>query len=563
MKLPFIRLALLLGLLTGLLESCKLDVTPRDRYTDVTVWANENNAKLYLLDQYAVLNDFAFGTMPLGYANNTDALTDLIKNTSISSGSGTANMVAFNPSSITAANPTFSYWTQGYQRIFAINNFLSGTNQYQTFSDSTTRNAYQAEARFLRAYVYFWLVKLHGSVILLEKPITENNNPRSSEDECWNFIARDLSFAAQHLPETRSATDLGRATRGAAYALLARSWLYAASIAEYDKKQYNSDPLTGVPSTKAASYYQNAAAAAQAVVDLESKGVYQLLPQFSSVFSTKNNKEMILGFNYVRPALTHTFDRDYAPPADVPGQGGKGVPTAELSDAYEMADGRPFSWADPAMAARPYQGREPRFYGTILTHGATWKNRVLNTATGTDGYIDYGSQADPKRTVTGYYLRKYLDSTNVDPLRNASEQQSIELRYAEVLLIHAEALTKTGQYEKARQMIDKLRRRAGLPGVKATSPSELMAAIEHERIVELAFEGHRYWDLRRWRKAHLVLNNLRVHGHRPLPKADGSVRYEVVDSDKQDRFFAPITYYIPLPMAEIINNPALTQIQGW
>lgn len=563
MKSKLIVVASVCSLLLGLLQSCKLDVTPRDRYTDVTVWANENNAKLYLLDQYSVLGDFAFGTMPLGYANNTDALTDLIKNTSISSGNGTANMVAFNPASITAANPTFSYWGTGYTRIFAINNFLNGTDQYQTFSDSTTRNVYHAEARFLRAYVYFWLVKLHGSVILLEKPVTDNNNPRSSEDECWNFIARDLAFAAQYLPETRATADLGRATKGAAYALLARTWLYAASVAEYDKKQYNSDPLTGVPTAKAPQYYRNAAAAAQAVVDLEAKGVYQLLPQFTSVFSTKNNKELIWGFNYIRPSLTNTFDRDYAPPADVPAYGAKGVPTAELSDAFEMADGRSFSWTNPAMAASPYRGREPRFYGTILYHGGSWKGRTLNIATGTDAYIDYGSVADPKRTVTGYYLRKYVDSTNVDPIRNAGEQQSIELRYAEVLLIHAEALAKTGQYAKAKEMLDKVRKRAGLPGVTAASEADLMAAVEHERIVELAFEGHRYWDLRRWRKAHIVLNNQRVHGHRPILQADGSVRYEVVDSDKQDRFFAANTYYIPLPAAEIVNNPALSQIQGW
>ncbi|SDL22967.1 RagB/SusD family nutrient uptake outer membrane protein [Siphonobacter aquaeclarae] len=546
-----------------LTQACKLEVTPLDRYTDVTVWGNENNARLYLLDQYALLRTFAFGQFPVGYSNATDGLTDLVKFTSTLSGNGTVNMIAFNPSSITAANPTFSYWAEGYQRIFAINNFLAGTEKYKTFSDSTAKKSYEAEARFLRAYVYHWLVRLHGSVILLEKPVSTNNNPRASEDECWNFIARDLAFAAQYLPETRGTADVGRATKGAAYALLARTWLYAASVAEYDRKQYNADPLTGVPVSKKETYYKNATAAAEAVMALETKGIYQLLPRYSDVFYTKNNREMLLTFNFIRPTLTHAMDRDYAPPGDTPAYGSMGVPTAELADAFEMADGKAFSWTNAAMAAAPFRGREPRFYATILFNGSVWKGRTLNTATGNEGYVDYGSQSEPKKTVTGYYIRKYIDSTNTDALRNASDLQSTDIRYAEVLLIYAEAQAKNGQFAAARDAINKVRKRAGLPGVTANDEAGLMAAVEHERIVELAFEGHRFWDLRRWRKAHVVLNNMRVHGHRPVADGKGGFTYELVDADKQNRYFAPITYYIPLPSTEIVNNPSLTQIQGW
>jgi len=545
------------------LQSCNLDVTPTDRYTDITVWGDVENAKLYLYDQYAVLNTFSFGRFPIGYSNSTDALTDLIKFTSTLSGNGTANMIAFNPSSITATSPTFAYWADGYKNIFAINNFLDGTQKYNTFADSTTKNLYHAEARFLRAYVYLWLVKLHGSVILLDKPVFDNNNPRSSEDDCWNFIANDLAFAAKYLPETRPTAESGRATKGAAYGLLARTWLYAASIAEYDKKQFNSDPLTGVPETKKTAYYKNAADAAEAVIAMEGKGIFQLLPKYSDVFYTKNNKEIILGFSYVRPSLTHTIDRDFSPPSDIPTYGAMGVPTAELADAFEMVDGRKFSWNDPTMAANPYSDRESRFYATILYNGASWKGRQINTATGFEGYVDYGTQTEPKKTVTGYYIRKYLDSTNTDALRNASDQQYNDIRYAEVLLIYAEAAAKTGQFGKGKSALDKVRKRAGLPESKAKNEEELMAAVEHERIVELAFEGHRYWDLRRWRKAHIVLDNMRVHGHKPVADGKGGYTYQLVDSDKQNRYFASNTYYIPLPVAEIVNNPKLTQIQGW
>ena len=323
------------------------------------------------------------------------------------------------------------------------------------------------------------------------------------------------------------------------------------------------DPMTGVPETKKTAYYKNAADAAEAVMAMEGKGIFQLLPKYSDVFYTKNNKEIILGFNYVRPSLTHTIDRDFSPPSDIPTYGAMGVPTAELADAFEMADGRKFSWNDPTMTANPYSGRESRFYATILYNGASWKGREINTATGFEGYVDYGTQTEPKKTVTGYYIRKYLDSTNTDALRNASDQQYIDIRYAEILLIYAEAAAKTGQFGKGKSALDKVRKRAGLPESKAKNEEELMAAVEHERIVELAFEGHRYWDLRRWRKAHIVLDNMRVHGHKPVADGKGGFTYQLVDSDKQNRYFASNTYYIPLPVAEIVNNPKLTQIQGW
>lgn len=136
------------------------------------------------------------------------------------------------------------------------------------------------------------------------------------------------------------------------------------------------------------------------------------------------------------------------------------------------------------------------------------------------------------------------------------------MRYAEVLLIHAEATTKTGDLGSARNSLNQLRNRVKLPPVTATNEAQLMNAIEHERKVELAFEGERYWDLRRWRKAHIVLNNVRFHGHKISPDGNG-LRYETVDCDKQNRFFPTTFYYMPIPLQEIVNNTSIEQIQGW
>ena len=544
---------------------CKTDVVPTDRYTDEVVWQNPDNVRQYIAGMYSEFHRYAFGAMPgLGYDNATDALSDLVKYTSSSEGNGTANRLAFDPNRVNASTPNINVWAASYTRIRRINEFLQGLETYGKV-DEATKTRYVAEARFIRGYCYFWLAKVNGSVILLDKlnEMGVKDIPRSSEDEVWNFVAADFAFAAENLPKTWPGEE-GRATKGAAYGMLARTWLYAASVADYDRKQFNQDPLTGVPQAKATEYYQKAADAAGEVIKLAGEGLYALESNFTNVFTNPSSKEGVFSLFYVRPNFTHNFDFNYVPPLDVTNGGAIGVPTAELADHFEMADGTDFSWNNSTMAASPYTGREPRFYGTILHNGVQWKGRTLTTVAenAKEGYVDFNSTSDPRKTVTGYYLRKMLDPANTKILEQKSVQPWHEMRYAEVLLIHAEALTRLGNLGAAKQSLDKVRERAGLPGTDAANQQEMMAAIEHERIVELAGEGHRYWDLRRWRKAHLVLNNTRVHGHKPVT-AGSSYTYQVVDADKQNRFFPSSFYYMPIPQDEIVRNTAIKQIQGW
>jgi len=562
---------LIVGLLTSAAGCKKLDVIPTDRYTDAVIWQNPANVEQYIADMYAEFHKYAFGAIPrLGYDNSSDALTDILKYTSNSEGNGTANRLAFDPNRVNPSSPNINVWTgsqespSAYTRIRRINEFLKGMELYAKL-DEETKQRYIAEARFIRGFCYFWLTKINGSVVLFDKlnDIQDKDHPRASEDDCWNFVAADFAFAAQHLPVSWPGKE-GRATKGAAYGMLARTWLYAASIAEYDRKQFNNDPLTGVPQAKAQQYYGNAANAAEEVIKLAEEGHYALEANYRDVFMKGNSKEGVFTLHYVRPTFTHQFDFNYVPPADVTNGGAIGVPTAQLVDEYEMANGEPFDWNNPAMANNPYEGREPRFEASIIYNGATWKGRKIITAPENDaeGYVDFKNSSDPRKTVTGYYVRKMLDESNTAILAQRSHQPWHEMRYAEVLLIHAEAMTKLNDLGTAKTSLDKVRGRVSLPGVSASSQQEMMNAIEHERIVELAFEGHRYWDLRRWRKAHIVLNNVRFEGHKPV--ANGSTyTYQVVDADKQDRFFPTKFYYMPIPQDEIVRNAAITQIQGW
>ncbi|MFA4869002.1 MAG: RagB/SusD family nutrient uptake outer membrane protein [Pedobacter sp.] len=548
------------------MSGCKIDTDPLDRYTDVAVYQNPANVRLYIIGMYNEFNTFKFGTFPIGYDNATDALTDVMKYTSALSGNGTVNILASDASRVNASGPMLNYWNAGYSRIRRLNEFLEGLETKAQGLDETAKLKFQAEARFIRGYVYFWLVKLHGSVVLHDKLVGPEgkDKQRSSEDDCWNFIAADFSFAAQYLDKTWDAANKGRATKGAAYAMLARTWLYAASIAEYDKKQFNADELTGVPASKAAAYYTNASNAADEVKKLAAEGLYELEANFASIFTNKNTKEAIFKLDFIRPQITHQYDLGFAPPRDEPDKVlVYGVPTAELVDEFEMSDGSTFSWSNPVMAANPYANREQRFNATILYNGSSWKGRTINTTASDniEGIAEYGG-TDPKRTVSGYYAKKFLDPLNTNISLNRSDQSWIELRFAEVLLIDAEAKTKINNITGAKESLNTLRNKRGLPNTPSQTLSEMMIAIEHERIVELAFEGHRYWDLRRWRKAHLVLNNVRFTGHKGEPNG-GSINYTTIPVDNTNRQFTPALYYIPIIQDEILRNDAITQIKGW
>ncbi|QBQ42773.1 RagB/SusD family nutrient uptake outer membrane protein [Sphingobacterium psychroaquaticum] len=543
----------------GFFQACKIDIPMVDRYVEEDIWNDPTSAEFYVNGLYAEFKNFQFGLFPgLGYDNATDAMSDIMKYTSTTAGNGTVNILVSNANQFSAGSVGLNYWTTGYARIRRINEFMDGLVKKSKLSDEQ-KIKYEAEARFVRGYTYFWLMRIHGSVILREnlEQYANKDQARASEDECWNFIAKDFAFAAENLGKTNLA---GRATKGAAYGMLARTWIYAASIAENDRKQFNSDPLTGISQEKAVTYYTNAMNAANQVVSLANEGLYDLDADFASIFTNKNTKEAIFRVDFVAPQMTHQYDLGFAPPADAPGNTlVYGVPTAELVNEFEMADGTKFSWTNPVHSANPYANREPRFYATVLHHGATWKGRTLNLAeSNSEGFMQYASMGDPKRTVTGYYAKKMLDPKNTNFVVNKSTQSWIELRYAEVLLILAEAQAGTNQLTEAVGTINKLRSKRGLPEVFSNTKGGVMALVEHERKVELAFEGHRFWDLRRWRKAHLVLNGVRFTGH----KFTGS-SYQVVSADNIDRSFTGALYYLPIPEAEVQRNNALEQIKGW
>ncbi len=353
----------------------------------------------------------------------------------------------------------------------------------------------------------------------------------STPDECWDFIEEDLDFAAGNLPLV---AEKGRLTKGAALGLKARVMLYA-------------------------ERWEKAAQSAQDIFDMN---LYDLYPDYAKLFTLRrsdgiDNKESILEFAFQYPELSYNYDYYYCPPGD--NGFARATPTEDLVSQYQMADGTDFDWDNPVMAANPYEGREPRFYASILYNGAQWKGRTIESFVG--GIDGWGLGGNT--TSTGYYIRKTLDES----LSSIRETDLVYyyMRFAEVLLIYAEAKAMLGDLTSALVALNRVRRRAGFSqDVTATTLDQFMQLLRHERMIELAFEGHRFWDLRRWNLAKKVLDNTNMTGVKPTKMADGSYSYELIDCDNgKQRVYLDKYQRFPIPYTEIQSNNLVEQFPEW
>lgn len=540
------------ALLTTLsLASCNsfLDTTPTDRISDRMAWTSYEYATMYVNNFYAYLDRYSpFGSLQFS-GNLTEGLTPYLKYGSNQPGSkaGDSNDYVFYPDRITPDENLLGNWDDGYVKIRRINEFLSSQKAYSSFTDEQN-TLLEAQARFFRAFVYFQLARRHGSLILYDDINFTKNKARSSEEETWNFIATDLDYAIENLPDDWDADNEGRITKLMAQAFKSRVMLYA-------------------------QRWQDAADAATAVID---SGKYDLVSDYAQSWKG-DNAESIIQYKYDKGnKLVHNFDQSYVPYGDYTAigsdeYGGAAGPTQEMVEEYEDRNGNTVDWSPwhtgAVVSTRPpFERLEPRFAATILYNGCTWKGNVMDiTEDGTHGrYMDYRADLYANgRTVTGYYLRKLLDEDNkTDFFSIGSSQTWVELRYAEVLLNRAEARYRLGDASGALSDVNLVRRRVNLPAKSGLSGENLFAAIRHERLVELSYEGHIYWDMRRWRLADKEWNDYRVHALEPV-SSGSSYSFRYVDADLQDRKFLSRTYVFPVPTTETKNNSLCEQYDEW
>jgi hypothetical protein len=527
-----------------------LDTTPTDRISDKVIWKDAKLVTMYCNTFYAYVDRYGLFASPSQFSGNlTEGLTETFKYGSNVAGSraGDANLIVFNPSRIGPDQNLLNIWLDTYTRIRRVNEFLVNMADFSTL-DGETNRLFEGQARFFRAYLYFQLAKRHGGVILYTDLNFEKDKNRSSAEDTWNLIESDLDFAASVLPVEWDAANKGRITKGMVFAFKSRAMLYA-------------------------ERWQSAKNAADSVFSGAGlAGKYSLVPNYADAWKG-GNSEAILEYNYLVTGPNHNFDLAYAAFGEYAEAGGAGCPTQEMVEAYEKADGTVMNWTpwhSTTTTPPPYGQLEPRFHATVIYHGGTWQgNPMENSVNGANGrYMEYREDAYPRgRTTTGYYLRKLRDEMHTD-FALASAQSLVEIRLAEVYLNRAEANFRLNSPAGALADLNAVRQRTGvnLPPKTGLSGEALFAAIRQERKIELAYEGHLYWDMRRWKLAHqnypVGYNNYRVHGLKITGTAP-SYTFEYVDCDKEDRSFLTKLYVLPIPNGELNNNSAIEQYDEW
>lgn len=532
---------LCLSLMICLLAGCKeLDLAPENSFTDLTFWTSEAKAQTVLNTAYSQMfssNYFFFNEGLSDNAVNTRG--DVEGAASLASGTYDASLPRIQQE-----------WNSRYEGIKTCNILLENIDRIPDM-DEAVRERMKAETRFLRAFQHFQLMSWFGDVSLLEQdPTIEEAQviSRTPRAQVLDFVLRELDAVMPLLPLNTAlpAEEAGRITQGAALGLKARVLLYEGR-------------------------WEEVLSVCEMLMSGE-HGSYSLFPSYEGLFlpENENNSEIILSMQYVPQFRTWAQFFDMAP-LSAGARLNNLAPTQELVNSYRMLNGQTIGEAGSGYNENdPYTNRDPRLHSTVVYDGYAW--------TGTDGnvqtiYIAPGtSPGEPldeyapgsSTSATGYYTRKYFDPTHT--VGFASGLDLILIRYADILLMYAEASLELGQFNAGvwNETIGELRRRAGftdpaaLNFPAALSQEQLRAQLRNERRVELAMEGLRIFDIRRWQIGETVLNGW-VHGARfgPASQDNGYLRV-------QQRSFDPSRHYLwPIPRDERNINPNLSQNPGW
>lgn len=526
-----------------------LDKAPVDRITSDVVWSDAGLVRTYVNSKY---RDLGFGfnwngdELMWASASDESMFSHDYGMWAINKGEITPTNLAILGSGPSEYNGNMNPWSKNYRYIRDANVFFDRIGTVPT--DSAQRRQLTGEMTFLRAFRYFDLVRNYGGVPLITRTFALGEDfgtvQRATLAESINFVVSEADRAATLLPLSYPGTDAGRATKGAALALKSRMLLYAAS------------PLYA--GTTDATRWRAAAQAAKAVIDA---GAYKLYPNYQQLFLTANNPEIIFNRIETQQGDSYLNLERWNGPNGYGGWGGN-VPTQNLVDAYETMDGQAITEATSGYDPQnPYVNRDPRFYATVLFNGAPYRGRTVQIFQpgGLDG--PNGPEAF-NTTPTGYYLRKFITESRDLGDANGSPAPWVYFRLGEMLLNYAEAQNEAaGPDASVYDAVNQLRARVSMPALPAgLTQAQMRERLRRERQVELAYEEHRYYDVRRWKIAN-VTENQPVRGVTASRNAAGNVvyTYQVV----QERRFGDRNYFLPIPLKETQANPNLQQNPGF
>lgn len=518
-----------------------------------------------------------------------------------------------------------SWRVRDYGFVRSVNLFLQGIRGSQNIPESD-KMSFEAEARFLRAWYYFCSARSLGGMPIVEDnvytydpnvPIETYQLPRSTESGIYDYIIDECTQIASFLPSDPT-VNAARANKWAALMLKARAAVYAASIANYGNSK-TPDLKTdggevGIPADKAKGYYELALTTAQQIIN-ESPYKLQIsdpnnlgLSFYQAICQKSDNKEVIWALDRsVEDKVTTNFTSWCMPFSMKDGVQGNALGALlNLVEAFENRDG-----SDPEIkttdengnyvfyesAEQPFLNKDARLWGTVIypsatyrdepvvlqagllmNEGGTWSKKISNLGetledgtliTALDGPM---ATAGEKFNKTGFLVRKFLDETqNAGSETRNSDMWFPRFRFAEALLIAAEASFELGNKSDAAKYINEVRKRGGIK--ELTAETITFDHIVNEYRVEFAFEDHRWWDLKRWRLAHEVWDNeiggktsqmyalfpYRVYA--PGDENDGKWVFEKVDSymAPNPRNFTMKCYYGSIDDGWISNNPKLVK----
>lgn len=462
-------------------------------------------------------------------------------------------------------------WANYWDYVRLTNEFLDRVDDSEAMQvDPAKVTELKAEMKFLRANLYAKLIKHYGGVPILERALGLDDNfdlVRNSYEECVDFIVKELDEAAANLPETRPGNEFGRATKLAALAVKSRTLLYAASKLHDPANAPSNDPLyVYTKGTK----WQDAADAAKEVIDLVNARdliAVNNADDYQKLFLSPN--EDIL---FARPYGSEFFDFGTDPNSlwdktqSPNGFDGWALssPTHNFTLEFNMADGTTTREGtfDPA---NPNDNREMRYYADLLYNGAQFRGRDIQYYLSEDVAVFPHGVDSPEglgnalhSSKTGYNIRKFQDES-VDVNGGISSNRPFILyRLAEIYLNYAEAQYHLGNEAIALEFLNKVSSRALQPNITASGDA-LLEAIKRERRVELCFEGHNFFDERRWMEQdHLGFD---IRGLKWTKKVDGSLAFD--EYTVVVRPFDVKAYYLPIPRTEVEKAPSMQQNLGY
>lgn len=566
-----------------------LDKVPLDIISDAVVWNDPILMDAYLAetwaDTYVLVNEVNGNGINNGKGWFQITWPNKIGGESKVNWGGNIN--AFRNGNLNIGGGLFEWWEQSYQIIRNLNEFLEKVETSP--ADREFKDSRSAEARFLRAYNYFAMVKRYGGVPIIIKaqgindPEDELFLPRNKEEEVYDFIIAEMDAILADLPQTKQTVRYGKPTKYAALALECRAALYAASIAKFGTVQL--EGLVGIDAAKADGYYQKAYEAAQAIIKSDQFRLYNddadRVTNFRNLFLKKNNSEVILSVihdevNSQQGGNGWAWDFIETPLPNGVGAGNADGVYLEIVEAFEYIDGRPGTLDREAITEdlwtieELWEGKDPRFFASIYTQNTPWKGSSLEMHNGIitpdgnlvptgsfNGVLAIGRHQQP--SGTGFGILKRLDEVHDNTIGWGTSNTDYQVfRYGEILLNLAESGVEIGKTDSALWAVNQIRERAGILPLVAVDRGK----VRQERKVELLFENHRYWDLRRWRTAVTELSKNGSGLRYMLDYATGKFKLQIqqnVDGTVAVPTFHIRNYYLPINPTRTANNTKLVE----